>query len=136
MIITINEITGAVTRHNDNNINNHPYGSILIADGNELNCKKAEKKMRTKFMAREKICNLMPVWKQHNLSARSIELVEKKLDGTITGDEITELNMIRNTWTGLIKPIRTSSDAIEAEIDNLTLEDIDSYSLWNNPLWP
>lgn len=135
MPVVYQQEDGSIVITGDNNLSNYPQGSILAED-NELSIMRAQLILQTKFTARTKILNILPVWKQNNISARAIELVEKKVDGTITSTEQTELTTIRATWTNVIVPIRTASNNIEAEINGLTIENISQYRIQGNPLWP
>lgn len=136
MVVYMEE-DGRIVTASGNSLSGFPYHSVVVADGDDLNRKKAEKKFLAKKTAREKILAQIPQWKQHNLTARALELVRKELLTTITPTETTELNALNDFWTGLLCPIRTASDAIEAEVEALTAETIDAYnSGYGNPLWP
>jgi len=78
-----------------------------------------------------------PGWKQRNMLARYLELLSEKADGgTLSADEITELNSLKAIWTR-VKDIRTVSNGIEEEISNLsTREKILDYDIKTNGLWP
>lgn len=136
MVIVPGE-NGEAVQVNANDLTGYPYGTILVADGNELDCRKAVLKIKTKYIAKKKILDIIPQWKQNNLTARATELLERKIDGTITATEQTELTTLRNTWNSILKPIRTASDSIENEINGIaTTEEANAYNVEGNPLWP
>ncbi len=70
---------------------------------------------RVKDEARRRILAIYPVWKQANLTARAVELVELKHDNTTwTVDEQTEADVIQAIWDW-VKSVRTASDDLEAQ---------------------
>jgi len=101
-----------------------------------LICLQEEKKAQTKEEAYKRIVDILPEWKQRNYTAKSVELTEKKVDGIIlTEEELSILDDIKTKWV-LIQQIRTASDSIEIEIDNISnVEDIEAYSVENSILW-
>ena len=71
--------------------------------------------VRVKQEARKRILAKYPEWKQQNLTARAVELVELKHDNTTwTGPEETEADVIKAVWNW-VKSVRTASDALEAQ---------------------
>ena len=88
----------------------------------------------TKMVANQRIVAIIPEWKQRNASARAIELQEIRHEaGELSYDEAAELLMIREIFTDTVKPIRSASDDIEAEIESgtiITTEQIDKYTMW------
>ncbi len=71
--------------------------------------------VRVKLEARRRILAVYPVWKQANLTARTVELVELKHDnGTWTVPEQTEADVIQAVWDW-VKSVRTASDDLEAQ---------------------
>lgn len=108
--LTADEITTATTDHK----------SSLIA--------------YTKTMANRLIVAIIPEWKQRNASARAIELQEIRHEaGVLSYDEAAELLLIREIFTDEVKPLRSTSDDIEAEIGSgaiTTTEQIDNHVAW------
>ena len=71
--------------------------------------------VRVKQEARIRILAKYPEWKQQNLTARAVELIELKHDNTTwTGPEQTEANAIHKVWDW-VKSVRTASDDLEAQ---------------------
>lgn len=65
--------------------------------------------------ARRRILALYPEWKQANLSARALELVEMIAQGeTLTTEEQAERDEIDATWQW-IKSVRAASNGMEAD---------------------
>ena len=54
-----------------------------------------------------------PQWKQANLTARATELVNKKLEGPLSPEEVGEFAALQSIWDW-IKAVRAASDALEA----------------------
>ncbi|MCK5601039.1 hypothetical protein KAR91_04165 [Candidatus Pacearchaeota archaeon] len=102
-----------------------------------LTCLREEKKAQVKEEAYKRITSILPEWKQRNYTAKSVELTEKKVDGlTLTEDELNSLAAIKIKWAS-IQQIRTASDNIEIEVDNISnIEFIEAYGIQNNVLWP
>jgi len=65
--------------------------------------------------AMQEILSLYPEWQQRNMTARGVELLEKKLDATLTAAEQTELDNLRSAWEA-IKAIRAYSDGLAAQV--------------------
>jgi hypothetical protein len=57
-----------------------------------------------------------PDWKQANLTARAVELLEQQFTGTMTSEDQVDLDAIRAAW-GWIKQRRVQSDEEEAALD-------------------
>ena len=102
-----------------------------------LICLQEERKAQAKEEAYRRIIDILPEWKQRNYTAKSVELTEKKVDGlTLTEDELNSLAAIKIKWAS-IQQIRTASDNIEIEVDNISnIEFIEAYGIQNNVLWP
>lgn len=66
------------------------------------------------------ILNVADQYKQVNLLARAIELVDKVMSNTITIDEQVELDSIKIIWMD-IKAIREASN--QAEVNGISAED-------------
>jgi len=136
-MIIVPTSNGHSTRVSTDDISGFPYGSILITSGLEIDYLKAEKKNEVKFKASEKILDIIPEWKQRNITARCIEIVDRKVDSIATPEEVAELDSYRAFMQTVTRPIRAASDSIEAEIDALTTEaDVKAYNVRTNPLWP
>ena len=71
-----------------------------------------------KMEAGRRIIEIMPEWKQRNLLARMVELLNKE---TMTAEEQTEADAAQAAWDS-IKAIRETSDT--AETNGTALEDI------------
>ena len=79
---------------------------------------------RVKALAGEKILEIIPIWKQINLTARAAQLARKN---ELTPEELAEWDAGEAVWNR-VAPIRAASDLIEAEInraDPAMLRDLD-----------
>jgi len=65
---------------------------------------------------------------QRNMLARFSELLEKKTDGTITADELTEIQNLKDIWAW-VKNIREQSNLMEDELTTLEDDDIKNYQI-------
>lgn len=91
---------------------------------------------RVKREARVRIVQLMPEWKQRNLIARSVELVDAKAAGEASASELDELEALRSELQ-IIKSIRTASDVIEDEVlACTTVDDVLAIDIGGHALWP
>ncbi|WOO40370.1 hypothetical protein [Rubellicoccus peritrichatus] len=73
----------------------------------------SEYQAAVKSEAGRRIIELIPEWKQRNLTARMLDLVGKQVAGlTLNGDELDEQLAIRSTWE-VVAAIRTISGEIE-----------------------
>ena len=103
----------------------------------------AAQKIRVNQIASAKILTLNPDWtpenhaqKQRNALMRSLKLARKESRGAATAEEIAELDMME-TLVNAIEGIRAASNTIIVELEALTtLEDVNSYNIEDNPLWP
>ena len=60
----------------------------------------------------------------------------KKSKSSLTADEKAEIQDLESKWDK-IETIRTASNQIEAEINNLqTIEEVQAYDIATNTLWP
>lgn len=85
---------------------------------------KQEHASQIKQDAQNLIIQIAPEWKQRNMIAYSVEMLEKMMQGyKPTEEDIAKMNIIRSTWA-TIQQIRTISDKKEAgeEIDFPKLE--------------
>lgn len=65
--------------------------------------------------ARRRILSAFPEWKQANMTARAVELVDKLVRGeTLTDAEADERAAIDAAW-GWIKAVRAASNALESD---------------------
>lgn len=88
----------------------------------------------TKGEAQRRIYALVPQWKQVNLTARAVELHQKRLDlVALTQDEQIEVAAIQTLWDK-VKAIRAASDLIEADI-RASANPTD-FDVEGNPTWP
>jgi hypothetical protein len=81
-----------------------------------LDERKREKITQIKSNAGRIINATYPEWKQRNLSVRALELVDKKLQSTLTTEEQAELEDIKAVWSW-VKSVREASNVAEASID-------------------
>lgn len=95
-------------------------GSSQSLDGNQLTISRSFTAARTpsleevKEEARRRILDLVPEWKQVNLTARAVELQDiYRVNGAWTTEEQAEHDALVAAWAE-IKAIRTKSDEIEA----------------------
>lgn len=65
-----------------------------------------------KALASEVILNMIPMWKQINMTAKSVEIADKKAQGTATAEEIETSEQIRSVWSKT-EAVRTRSDDLE-----------------------
>lgn len=96
---------------------------------------KANRIVEIKTEAGKRITDRYPVWKQNNMQARVSELMDKKVDGTITAEETSELDYYKTTVWGWIKQVRDASDLAEAQImtdECNTVELVEGVT----PVWP
>ena len=75
--------------------------------------KENDRVARIKARTGEKILELLPEWKQRNLTSRSVELTRIQLDRALTAEEVSEVIAIEAAWSQ-IKALRATSDAAEA----------------------
>lgn len=67
-----------------------------------------------KAEAKRRITEIVPIWKQINLTARAVELADKKTTGSLTQDDEKEMAAIRAIWEK-VKAIRDFSNHLEEE---------------------
>lgn len=92
------------------------------------------KVLQTKAEAQRRIYVLVPQWKQANLTARLVELHQKRLDfGVLTQAEQDEVTVGQALWNR-VKAIRAASDLIEADIQ--ASANPESFDVVNSPRWP
>ena len=77
--------------------------------------------MGIRSRARAIIVARYPEWKQANMTARALELIEKMILGTMNDAERSELAQLKSVWTW-IKEVRATSDS--AELGGVAVEDI------------
>lgn len=101
---------------------------------------KGRKIADTKTEAHRRILALVPAWTeanheraQRNALMRSARLLRKKIDGTITAEEIAELNAL-DAVGAKIEAIRAASDLIEADI--ALAADPASFDVPTSARWP
>lgn len=86
-----------------------------IATPRDLDEVKATKIAAIKAAAQDIIYQNVPAWKQANLIARGVELVNKRLVSGLTPEENAEAAALQAKLDS-IKPIRTRSDQLEAAV--------------------
>lgn len=87
---------------------------------------------RIKAEASALILAAFPDWKQRNMTARGVELLQKQVAGSLTSDETSEIGLLHQAWSW-IKSIREHSNALEAELASL---DFDALVEWHPHDWP
>jgi hypothetical protein len=75
-----------------------------------------ERISQIKARCRAEILARYPEWLQANMTARSVELLEQMLRGTMTAEDQADIDRIRAAW-GWIKARREQSNQEEAELD-------------------
>ena len=88
-----------------------------------------EKGEEIKEEAYGRIVSILPEYKQRNYTARSAELLEKKIDGTISQSEIDELTVMKAIW-GEIKAVRDESNTLDAAVLAATTVDEVNQITW------
>lgn len=117
--------------------NGSTFNKISEYEGMVVDEVKDALKRDIKLEGYAKIVAVMSHIQQINSHARRLELIEKKMDSTMTTDEQTELDSIKSDWTQ-IETYRTKSNDLETLIDAKTtvnaLETINikDDSHWNN----
>lgn len=80
---------------------------------NNLNKKISKLPERIKEIAGQKILDIAPEWKQRNMLAGAIDLVE--VNGSRSQDQNDKLQEYQDIWTR-VESIRAYSDALEADV--------------------
>lgn len=98
---------------------------MLDQDGNQVVTRGLKYSMKEKVKAQtgNEILAKYPEWKQRNLLAEYIELLNKKIDLGLSLEEATYMDSLKAKYDD-INAMRVASDAKEAEIDALV--DIDA----------
>lgn len=86
-----------------------------IPDSIVLEAIRSRKIAEIKEAAYRRLVTEIPEWKQRNLTARGLELTDKRIGGALTADEQAEAAAMAAAWTW-IKAVRAESDRIEAAI--------------------
>ena len=90
--------------------------------------------VQIKEHARSRILAYYPEWRQTNMVARATELVSISTVGTLSVEEVSELNSLRSAWAW-IKSVRNVSNVHESNLRALvSYEDIAAYNWYTN--WP
>lgn len=81
-----------------------------------------------KQKAHKIIINRYPDWKQRNMAQRAVELVDIKTERALTTDEEAERQKLKDikAW---VDSIRSQSNVMEADLKNLTADEIKSYEV-------
>lgn len=96
-----------------------------------LKTAKTLKKTEFKRKAHNVIVSRLPDWKQRNLTARMVELVDKGKQN-LTTTEQAEMDAARTEWAW-VKDVRTESDRVETEVEAAeTNEEVEAVT----PAWP
>lgn len=78
----------------------------------------------------------IPNWKQANMTARAVELLDKKLaGGTLTTKEKAEETAMKAAWSW-VKEVRTLSDDMETALKNGEPVNIETGMVNYNGNWP
>ena len=90
---------------------------------------KQAKISQIKREAAERINDICPDWKQSNLTARAVELINSRaINGELTQSEQSEWSNMMQIWQA-IKQIRLDSDTAENTVNTLqTIEEIEAFS--------
>ncbi len=79
-----------------------------------------------KGAAYDVILAIVPMWKQINMTAKSVEIADKKAQGTATDEEVALSEQIRAVWAKT-EAVRAKSDELEEAYvlaaDNLSADD-------------
>jgi hypothetical protein len=70
-----------------------------------------------KAEANRRIIAALPEWKQRNLIARGLQLVNNARAGTLSTEEEAEVAAIDSVWETTVVPIRAHSDYLEDEVN-------------------
>ncbi len=99
--------------------NNHEdliwNGTTLVLNFDSLDRTKEEKITEIKEEAQQQILDLAPEWKQRNMIARAVELVQL---GQTTDPEFIAIQAVWDT----VKVIRATSDQLEADVNAANTE--------------
>jgi len=63
----------------------------------------------------------LPEWKQRNYSAESQVILEKKIDGTATDEDLDRLKFLKNIYIEKVNKVRDASNIVETEIQEGTV---------------
>lgn len=90
---------------------------------------KTNKIQQIKREAAERINDICPAWKQSNLTARAVELINSRaINGELTQSEQSEWSNMMQIWQA-IKQIRIDSNTAENTVNGLnTVEEIEAFS--------
>ena len=88
--------------------------------------KKSEVIQAIKKIAGDKILELLPEWKQRNLTARGVQLMNIARSRELTTEEEQEAAAIDAIWENTVKPIRAYSDYLEQQIMQGHAVDLDT----------
>jgi hypothetical protein len=74
------------------------------------------------------IINKYPAWKQRNMAQRGVELVDLKTERELTVEEEAERQALKDikAW---VDSIRSQSNAMESDLENLTGKEIKNYEV-------
>lgn len=103
--------------------------AALVGDISELRERAVAK---VKKLAQAKIYEIVPLWKQNNLTARGLEL---SLVQNLTTEQQAEQAAITNVWDQ-VKAVRNASNQIEAKIAGLSAAELETYNPITESLWP
>lgn len=76
-----------------------------------------------------------PAWRQQNMTARAVELLEHKRQQGLDAAQSNELAAIRSAWDW-IKAVRARSDAIEAAVAAGQAVDLETGAIAGAGGWP
>ena len=97
---------------------------------------KDERISKIKKLASDKILAIASEHKQRNMVVRNIELLNKKIDQTITGEELEEIEANQLIWND-INAIRSASNIIEGQVKKIKdKEGFVHHHIECNDTWP
>lgn len=85
-----------------------------------------------KAQASSLILQAYPQWKQSNMTARSVELLQKIVQSSLSPEEQSEVAVLKQAW-GWIKSVREHSNVLEQEVLGLTFNQIVDWKPYG---WP
>jgi len=86
-----------------------------------------------KMEAGFRITQVIPEWKQRNLTAQATQLAEKGRNSW-SPQELSEWEAGVVLWN-TVKDIRDKSDVLEASLDTMTLEELKSFDSHTSEVW-
>ena len=110
---------------------NFEDGKVIIInnDPREKEIIKNEKITEIKKIAHQIIIDKFPEWKQRNMAHASSDILDAKIfNGELTAEQETQRQELKQAWAW-VNSIRSQSDDMEAELEELSAEDIKKYEV-------